>query len=73
MGDDDDLDKPLRGRDLVGLGGLIVGSVVVGLVVGLLVDDAAGTSPAFTLVGIAAGMVGGAVGFWLRVRRFLRR
>lgn len=69
---DDDLDKPLRGRDLVGLGGLIVGCVVVGLGAGLLVDHAAGTSPVFTLVGIAAGMVGGAVGFWLRVRRFLR-
>ena len=69
---DDDLEKPLRGRDLVGLGGLIVGCVVVGLVAGLLVDNAAGTSPVFTLVGIAAGMVGGAVGFWLRVRRFLR-
>ena len=69
---DDDVEKPLRGRDLVGLGGLIVGCVVVGLVAGLLVDNAAGTSPVFTLVGIAAGMVGGAVGFWLRVRRFLR-
>ena len=69
---DDDVEKPLRGRDLVGLGGLIVGCVVVGLVAGLLVDNAAGTSPVFTLVGIAAGMVGGAVGLWLRVRRFLR-
>jgi F0F1-type ATP synthase assembly protein I len=72
MGDDDDRDKTLRGRDLVGLGGLIVGCVVVGLVVGLLVDNAAGTSPVFTLVGIAAGMVAGAVGFWLQVRRYLR-
>ena len=72
MSDDDDREKALRGRDLVGLGGLIVGCVVAGLVIGLVVDHAAGTSPVFTLVGIAAGMAGGAVGFWLRVRRYLR-
>ena len=72
MSDDDDREKTLRGRDLVGLGGLIAGCVVVGLVVGLLVDHAAGTTPICTLVGIATGMVAGAVGFWLRVRRFLR-
>lgn len=72
MGNDDDREKTLRGRDLVGLGGLIAGCVVLGLVVGLLVDHAAGTTPIFTLVGIAAGMVAGAVGFWARVRRFLR-
>jgi F0F1-type ATP synthase assembly protein I len=71
-GNEDDRGKTLRGRDLVGLGGLIAGSVVVGLVIGLLVDHAAGTSPIFTLVGIATGMVAGAVGFWARVRRFLR-
>ena len=33
---------------------------------------AAGTAPAFTLVGIALGIVVGAVGFWLRVRSALR-
>ena len=48
-------DPTLRGRDLVGLGGMLAGAVVVGLVVGLLVDHAAGDSPAFTLVGIAPG------------------
>jgi len=72
MSDDDDRENALRGRDLVGLGGLIVGCVVAGLVIGLLVDQAAGTAPICTLVGIATGMVAGAVGFWLRVRRFLR-
>ena len=72
MGDDDNQEQPLRGRDMAGLGGLIVGSVVVGLVIGLVVDHAAGTSPVFTLVGIATGMAAGAVGFWLRVRRYLR-
>ena len=69
---DDSTDKTLRGRDLVGLGGLLVGAVVVGLVAGLLIDDAAHTSPAFTLVGLALGMVGGGFGFWARVRAALR-
>jgi F0F1-type ATP synthase assembly protein I len=69
---DERSDNTLRGRDLVGLGGLLAGAVVVGLVLGLLVDDAAGTSPAFTLVGIALGIICGGVGFWLRVRAALR-
>ena len=62
----------LRGRDLVGLGGMLAGAVVVGLVVGLLVDHAAGTSPAFTLLGIGLGIAAAAVGFWVRVRNALR-
>ena len=40
--DDSDNGRPrLRGRDLVGLGGLLVGGVVGGLVIGLLLDNAA--------------------------------
>jgi F0F1-type ATP synthase assembly protein I len=62
----------LRGRDLVGLGGMLAGAVVVGTVLGLLVDHAAGTSPAFTLVGIALGIAAGAAAFWVRVRSALR-
>jgi F0F1-type ATP synthase assembly protein I len=62
----------LRGRDLLGLGGLLIGAVVGGLVIGLLLDQAAGTSPLFVLVGIALGIVAGGVGFWLRVRSALR-
>ncbi len=65
-------DPGLRGRDLVGLGGMLAGAVVVGLVVGLLLDHAAGTSPAFTLVGIALGIAAAAAGFWARVRSALR-
>jgi F0F1-type ATP synthase assembly protein I len=62
----------LRGRDLLGLGGLLVGAVVGGLVVGLLLDKAAGTSPLFVLLGISLGIVAGGVGFWARVRAALR-
>lgn len=65
-------DPTLRGRDLVGLGGMLAGAVVVGLVLGLLLDHAAGTSPAFTLVGIAVGIAAAAAAFWVRVRSALR-
>jgi F0F1-type ATP synthase assembly protein I len=58
----------LRGRDLIGLGGLLVGAIVAGTVLGLLLDHAAGSSPAFTITGVFLGMLAGAVGFWLRVR-----
>jgi F0F1-type ATP synthase assembly protein I len=69
---DEHPDPGLRGRDLVGLGGLLAGAVVLGLVVGLLLDEAAGSSPAFTLAGIALGIAAGAVAFWARVRSALR-
>ena len=65
-------DPTLRGRDLAGLGGMLAGAVVVGTVLGLLVDHAAGTSPAFTLVGLALGIASGAAAFWVRVRSALR-
>lgn len=71
MGDDDS-DKALRGRDLAGLGGLLVGAVVTGLVIGVVVDNQAGTSPVFSLLGIAIGIIAGGIGFWLRVRSFLQ-
>ena len=68
----DDGDQGLRGRDLIGLGGLLAGAVIAGTVLGLLVDSAADTSPAFTVTGVGLGIVAGAVGFWLRVRSALR-
>jgi F0F1-type ATP synthase assembly protein I len=65
-------DPTLRGRDLVGLGGMLAGAVVLGLVLGLLLDKAAGTEPAFTLLGISLGIAAGVVAFWVRVRSVLR-
>jgi F0F1-type ATP synthase assembly protein I len=65
-------DPGLRGRDLIGLGGLLVGSVVAGTVLGLLIDAAAGTTPVFTILGVFLGIAGAGVGFWLRVRSALR-
>lgn len=61
----------LRGRDLLGLGGLLVGAIVGGTVLGYLLDGALDSSPACTLAGLALGMAGGAAGFWLRVRSAL--
>ena len=65
---DQDTSRGLRGRDLVGLGGILVAGVVGGLVLGLLVDRAAGTSPLWTLVGIALGILLGIAAFVRRVR-----
>jgi F0F1-type ATP synthase assembly protein I len=62
----------LRGRDLIGLGGVLVAGVVGGMVIGILVDEAADTSPAWTLVGVAAGVVLGIAAFVVRVRAALR-
>ena len=72
MVDEHDSEPTLRGRDLIGLGGMLVGAVVGGLVLGALLDNAVGTTPAFTLVGIGVGIVLGGVGFWLKVRTALR-
>lgn len=69
---DERSDAALRGRDLVGLGGLLAGAVVAGTVLGLFLDSLADTSPVFTLVGVGLGIVSGAVGFWVRVRSALR-
>jgi F0F1-type ATP synthase assembly protein I len=68
----DDPDNGLRGRDLIGLGGLLAGAVVAGLVIGFVVDEQAGSSPTFTLIGIGVGILAGGVGFWARVRSALR-
>jgi F0F1-type ATP synthase assembly protein I len=64
--------RGLGGRDLAGLGGILVAGVVGGLVIGLLVDQAAGTSPLWTLVGVALGIFLGIAAFVVRVRDALR-
>ncbi len=79
MGDDAPRSGPndgpsdvLRGRDLIGLGGLLAGSVIACTALGYVADRALDSSPVLTLIGIALGMVAGGVGFWLRVRSALR-
>jgi len=65
-------DAGLRGRDLIGLGGLLVGAIVVGTLLGIVVDRAAGTTPVCTVIGVFLGMAAGALGFALRVRAAVR-
>jgi F0F1-type ATP synthase assembly protein I len=62
----------LRGRDLIGLGALLVGAVVGGLVIGLLIDLAAGTEPVFAVIGIFVGIAAAVAGFWRRVKDALQ-
>jgi len=69
---DEHTETTLRGRDLAGLGGILVAAVVGGMVVGLVIDDRAGTTPAGVLIGIAVGVVAGTAASWLRVRTALR-
>lgn len=69
---DERSDAALRGRDLIGLGGLLVGSVVLCTVLGLVVDRNLDSSPTFTLIGVGVGIVLAVVGFWLRIRSALR-
>jgi F0F1-type ATP synthase assembly protein I len=49
----------------------LVAAVVAGTLVGWLADEALGTDPALTLLGLAVGIVGGIVGCWVRIRRFI--
>jgi len=69
---DDGSDAELRGRDLIGLGGLLAGSVIAFTLVGVVIDNASDSSPTFTLLGVGIGVLLGVVGFWLRVRSALR-
>jgi F0F1-type ATP synthase assembly protein I len=65
-------DAGLRGRDLIGIGGILVGAVVVGTLLGIVLDRALGTTPVLTILGVFAGIVAAAAGFWLRVRDAMR-
>ncbi len=65
-------DPSLSGRDLAGLGGVLVAAVVGGLVLGLLLDAWWGTEPVFALVGVFLGIAVGCLAFAARVRSALR-
>jgi len=71
--DDERTDATIDGWTLVGLGGFLVGCVVVGMLLGWLVDDLADTAPAGILVGLTVGVVVAVVGSWLRISSYLRR
>jgi F0F1-type ATP synthase assembly protein I len=71
-GADESGDAGLRGRDLIGLGGFLAAAVIAGTILGLVLDHAMGTEPAFTMVGVFLGMLAGGIGFWARVRAALK-
>lgn len=58
-------------RDLLSLGGMLVGCVVVGVAIGLFFDARLGSSPIGVLVGTGLGIVAAGIGFWIRVRVYL--
>jgi F0F1-type ATP synthase assembly protein I len=71
-GDDQSRDAGLRGRDLIGLGGFLAAAVIACTILGLVLDHAMGTEPAFTMAGVFLGMLAGGLGFWARVRAALK-
>jgi F0F1-type ATP synthase assembly protein I len=71
-GADQSGDAGLRGRDLIGLGGLLAAAVIAGTLLGLVLDHVAGTEPAFTMAGVLLGVVAGGLAFWARVRAALK-
>ena len=64
--------KPLPGAvAFLGMGLSAAACVGVGLVLGLLVDSAAGTAPVFLLVGLALGLAAAAFSVIKQIRTYL--
>ncbi|PZR71100.1 MAG: hypothetical protein DLM66_02245 [Candidatus Dormiibacter spiritus] len=55
--------------ELIGLGGMLAGSVIVPLVGGALLDGALHTGPLLLLVGLGVGIVAAAAVMYLRMVR----
>jgi len=62
----------MGGRDLLGLGGMLAACVVGCTVLGLLVDNLAGSSPVGAVAGVGLGIALGSTVFVLRALRALR-
>ncbi|MBV9028762.1 MAG: AtpZ/AtpI family protein [Pseudonocardiales bacterium] len=57
---------------LLGLGAATAGILIVGLGLGWLVDRLVDTLPAFTLVGLALGIVGAGVYIYTKFTKFMK-
>jgi F0F1-type ATP synthase assembly protein I len=57
---------------LLGLGAATAAILVLGLGLGWLVDRVANTLPAFTMVGLALGIVGAGVYIYTKFKTFLK-
>jgi F0F1-type ATP synthase assembly protein I len=62
----------MGGRDLLGLGGMLVACVVGCTILGLVVDGLAGSSPVGAVAGVGIGIGLGATVFVLRALSALR-
>lgn len=63
--------EPPTGPELLGVGGMIAGAVLVPLVAGLALDAALHRGPVLTLVGLGVGIVAGAATLYVRFKRYL--
>lgn len=59
-------------RELVGIGAVAVGSIVLGTAVGLWLDTRLESTPILTLCGLALGIFAAGYLSWRRIRPFLR-
>ncbi len=57
---------------LLGVGAMFGIAVGLGVFLGVLADDAAGTSPLLALLGTAVGILGGAAGAYTVIRPYTR-
>lgn len=57
---------------LIGLGAATAAILLVGLGIGWLVDEVVDTLPAFTLVGLALGIVGACIYIYGQFTKFLK-
>ncbi len=64
-------DRTIGVWELVRLGATNVACLVVGLIVGLLLDNRFDALPTYTLAGLATGIVCGVAITYVRIRQFL--
>jgi F0F1-type ATP synthase assembly protein I len=57
---------------LLGLGAVTAATIVLGLGLGWLVDRVVNTFPAFTMLGLALGIVGAGVYMYTKFKTFLK-
>ena len=63
--------QTLGWSELLGMGIVTAAVLVVGLGVGWLIDDLAGTTPVFILIGLALGIIGAVAYMVMKFRTYL--
>jgi len=59
------------GSDLIGLGGMLAGALIVPLLAGLGVDSAAHSGPLFLLTGLGVGILAAVAVAYTRFKKYL--